>query len=216
MMKEGVLKRRKFLEDYSDSEIRKVCGVDWRSAREIIGIFEPLEGTRRSAVPLETKVITFLHYLRSRTFQWSLASSSGTSQATVSDNISQCTDRLLSIALNTINFPTDPESITARKQGFFDIHRPKGFPNIIGVVDGTHIGIIAPNEDEDKFVNRKNYHSINCQVVTDPSHRFLDINAKFPGSSHDSFIWRQSSVRTRISEGQLGEGWFLGKIGVFI
>jgi hypothetical protein len=210
-----VITRRKVLEDYSDSDIRKVCGVDWRSVREIINIFEPLEGTRRSAVPLETKVITFLHYLRSGTFQWSLASSSGTSQATVSDNITQCTDRLLNIAPNIIDFATDPDSITARKQGFFDVYRPKGFPNILGVLDGTHIGIIAPNEDEDKFVNRKNYHSINCQVVTDPSHRFLDINAKFPGSSHDSFIWRQSSVRTRLSEGRLGGGWFLGKIRSF-
>jgi hypothetical protein len=138
-----VIKRRKILEDYSDSEIRKVCGVDWRSAREIIGIFEPLEGTRRSAVPLETKVITFLHYLCSRTFQWSLTSSRWTSEATVSDAILQCTDWLLSIAPNIIYFSADPESITARKQGFFDIHRPKGFQNIIGVLlrDRTHLGI---------------------------------------------------------------------------
>lgn len=44
------------------------------------------------------------------------------------------------------------------------------FPGIIGCVDCTHVSIIAPHTDDPEFpeyvyVNRKNYHSINVQLV---------------------------------------------------
>jgi len=42
-----------------------------------------------------------------------------------------------------------------------------GFPNIIGGIDGTHIRIQAPYEDEASFVNRKGCHIINVQAVCD-------------------------------------------------
>src|SRR6218665_1641467 len=40
------------------------------------------------------------------------------------------------------------------------------FPNVIGCVDGTHVRILAPIENEHEYVNRKNFHSINVQVMT--------------------------------------------------
>lgn len=30
-----------------------------------------------------------------------------------------------------------------------------GFPGVVGVIDGTHIGIRAPTEDPDAYINRK-------------------------------------------------------------
>jgi len=44
-------------------------------------------------------------------------------------------------------------------------------PNVIGMIDGTHIGIFPPavnNEDYPEFVyvNRKKIHSINTQIVS--------------------------------------------------
>ena len=38
------------------------------------------------------------------------------------------------------------------------------FPQVFGVIDGTHVRIQAPFEMEHEYVNRKNFHSINCQV----------------------------------------------------
>ena len=37
-------------------------------------------------------------------------------------------------------------------------------------------------------MNRKNYHSLNVQGVVDANYKFMQIDAKYPGSSHDSFI----------------------------
>ena len=36
---------------------------------------------------------------------------------------------------------------------------------MIGCVDGTHIKIQAPYQNENDFVNRKGFHSINVQAI---------------------------------------------------
>ena len=61
-----------------------------------------------------------------------------------------------------------------------------GIPGVIGAIDGTHIKIIAPSQDEDVFVNRKKFHSINTQTVFDAHYNILDTVAKWPGSTYDS------------------------------
>ena len=38
-------------------------------------------------------------------------------------------------------------------------------PGVVGCVDGTHVRITRPFEHEKAYVNRKNYHSINVQVM---------------------------------------------------
>lgn len=40
-----------------------------------------------------------------------------------------------------------------------------GFPGVIGVVDGTHICIRAPQHEPEAYINRKKFHSINVQVL---------------------------------------------------
>lgn len=44
-------------------------------------------------------------------------------------------------------------------------------PHTIGAVDGTQIAITPPNENDELYqehlyINRKQYHSINCQIVS--------------------------------------------------
>lgn len=40
-----------------------------------------------------------------------------------------------------------------------------GLPDVIGIIDGTHVAIVTPNERENIYVNRKSYHSLNVQIV---------------------------------------------------
>jgi DDE superfamily endonuclease len=69
--------------------------------------------------------------------------------------------------------------------------------NIVGIVDGTHVAIVKPwKYPEEDYINRKGYHSLNVQVVCDHKLRITNINAKFPGRSHDSHVWRNSKVFT--------------------
>lgn len=65
----------------------------------------------------------------------------------------------------------------------------------MGIVDGTHIHIQAPAlAVERDFVNRKNRHSVNVQVVVDSRGLFTNVVANWPGSAHDSFIMRNSNI----------------------
>ena len=52
----------------------------------------------------------------------------------------------------------------------------------------------APSDEEDGFVNRKNFHSINTQVICDATLRVTDLVARWPGSTHDSFILMNSGT----------------------
>jgi hypothetical protein len=49
--------------------------------------------------------------------------------------------------------------------GFYAV---RGFPSVIGCVDGTHVKIISPGQpDEAAYVNRKHQHSVNVQATCD-------------------------------------------------
>lgn len=61
-----------------------------------------------------------------------------------------------------IHFPLTPEEKYRTAQRYFESFGQK--PLCLGCMDGTHIPIIRPRLNEDRFVNRKNYHSINTMV----------------------------------------------------
>ncbi|KAK0131416.1 PHD finger protein 14 [Merluccius polli] len=74
-----------------------------------------------------------------------------------------------------IRFPLDNQQLHRIKANFMACR----YAGVVGAVDGTHIQIIAPSKDEDVFVNRKNVHSINTQIVFDATFYILDV-AKWP------------------------------------
>ena len=65
------------------------------------------------------------------------------------------------------------------KNKFYEIAH---FPGVLGLVDGTHIRIQKPSENEADYVNRPFYHSINLQVICRSDGIFSDVLARFPGS----------------------------------
>ncbi|RXN11623.1 nuclease HARBI1 [Labeo rohita] len=91
-----------------------------------------------------------------------------------------------------------------------DFLRKTGFPNVIGAIDCTHVAIRAPHVNEYMYVNRKNFHSINVQLICDARMAILNAVARWPGSTHDSFIVRNCSVGNRLEAGAGRDGWLLG------
>lgn len=90
------------------------------------------------------------------------------------------------------------------------------FPGVVGAIDGTHIAILKPREDEHNFINRKGYHSMNVQLICDTNLTILSVNANYPGSTHDAFIWRNSMVRDfLVNQYNLGlrRTWLIGDSG---
>ncbi|XDV21828.1 hypothetical protein PO909_026848 [Leuciscus waleckii] len=88
----------------------------------------------------------------------------------------------------------------AVKQNFFAI---AAFPNVIGAIDCTHVPIKAPpGPNEGDFVNRKGFHSVNVQMVCDSMFHITNVEAKWPGSVHDSRIFRESHLCTLFERAQ--------------
>lgn len=50
------------------------------------------------------------------------------------------------------------------------------------------IQIKAPSEHEYRYVNSKEYHSINVQIACDTNYNIFNLVARWPGCTHDAFI----------------------------
>lgn len=88
----------------------------------------------------------------------------GFEKSTVSKTVKDVTDAIVGRAGQFIKWPVTSGARAAIKNGFYLQAR---FPNVIGCIDGTHVRIVAPSTDENAYVNRKGFHSINVQAVCD-------------------------------------------------
>ncbi|XP_018007920.1 putative nuclease HARBI1 [Hyalella azteca] len=175
--------------------------------------FEPQlkRNTSRShAISVCTQILVALRFYASGSFQNIVADSSGLSQQSVSKIITSVSNILAERARNEIKMPAD---ILQLQQTMRDFHAIAGFPRVIGAIDGSHIPIKAPTEDEEIYVNRKKFHSINIQVVCDAQRVIINYDVKYPGSTHDAYIWNRSTLRTRFQHGEFRDGILLGDSG---
>ncbi|XP_071160767.1 putative nuclease HARBI1 [Mytilus edulis] len=76
----------------------------------------------------------------------------------------------------------------------------KGFPGVLGAIDGSHIPIKTPKVDGEQYYNRKKFPSIILQAVCDKNLHFLDFYCGWPGSVHDSRVLKNSPLFTSASD----------------
>lgn len=111
-----------------------------------------------------------------------------------------------------IKFPTTQTEVSKKQREFFAID---GFPQVIGCIDCTHVGLFGSRygENEHVYVNRKGQKSINVQLVCDANYRILNVVARWPGSTHDSRILQNSLLGMQYENGDLHRGILLGDSG---
>lgn len=182
------------------NEILQICD----ELRE--GLERPTNRSR--ALPVHTQVLAALRFFASGSFQSVVGDTTGLSQASTSRVVSKVTEILFLKAIRDIRMPVTDRERNAVKHGFYVL---ANFPHIIGAIDCTHIAIKAPHEDEAVYINRKNYHSLNVQMVCNSQYEITHCLARYPGSSHDSFIYRNSELHNRLIRGDFGESYLLGK-----
>ncbi|KAE8743741.1 hypothetical protein FOCC_FOCC009615 [Frankliniella occidentalis] len=72
-----------------------------------------------------------------------------------------------------------------------------GLPRVFGFVDGSLVKVFPPNLEDCRaaYYCRKGYTALNIQVVCDADLNILSVDARFPGSCHDAFIFKKSGLR---------------------
>jgi nuclease HARBI1 len=110
--------------------------------------------------------------------------------------------------VDVIKFPEDTSIV---KQRF---HKICAFPSVIGCVDGTHLPLKKPRNypEPEIFRCRKGYFSLNAQVIAGPDYKFYDVVCRWPGSTHNSRIFKNSFLNARFPNGNI-EGILLGDAG---
>ena len=91
------------------------------------------------------QILVVLRFFTSRSFLQVIGDTLSFSKSSVSHIISQVSLALTKKQRNFLKWPSTEEEILQNKRGFFT---KGGFPRVIGCVDGTHIKIQAPHENE--------------------------------------------------------------------
>lgn len=183
------------LQRYDDTELRNLFRFERRSIVTLIDLIEErlTRRTRRNrSLNPSLQVCITLTYLGSASFQQILAAWAGIDQTTIS-RVYIVVVKAINSALHNIKFPTSLTDINECKTGFRAICK---LDDVIGALDCTHVRILRPSSNRfpDEYINRKNFHSINVQGVCDASYKFLSVVAEWPGSVHDSRIFRNSDI----------------------
>ncbi|KAJ1123025.1 hypothetical protein NDU88_001498 [Pleurodeles waltl] len=161
-----------------------------------------------TGIPRLVQVLSVLHFLASGSFQTTVAIASGMSQPMFSNVLARVLSALLKHMRSYIVFPQVDDLPTVK----YDFYALGHIPNIIGAIDGTHVALV-PRRSEQMYRNRKSYHSMNVQMVCLADQYISHVNAKFPGSVHDTYILRNSSIPYVMGQLQRHRVWLLGDSG---
>ncbi|KAJ8278362.1 hypothetical protein GJAV_G00086800 [Gymnothorax javanicus] len=163
---------------------------------------------RSHALSIPQMVCIGLRFFASGMFLYAVGDAENLSKATVYRTIRAVCLALKDVLHIFVTFPGH-RRIRYIKEDFYKI---AAFPNVIGALDCTHIRIVRPSgAHEGDFVNRKSFHSINVQMICNADCLFTNIEAKWPGSVHDSRIFRATTIQ-RLSQGEFS-GLLLGDKG---
>ncbi|XP_055837670.1 putative nuclease HARBI1 [Episyrphus balteatus] len=150
---------------------------------------------RSSSISPELKLAASLRFLAEGGYQHGVGQdfNLGMAQSTISVVLSevlnilevQLCPRWISLAM------TEEEKSEAR----LHFYRKGRIPGVIMCIDGTHIKISKPTgENSHLFLNRKGFYSLNAMIVCDHEQKIRYVDAKYPGSSHDSVVWGNSEA----------------------
>ena len=128
-----------------------------------------------------------------------------------------------------IKFPQTGEEISIVQQGFYQLAR---FPRVVGALDCTHIKIKSPGmliryfvltdisienfaggENAEIYRNRKNFFSLNVQTIAASNLKIINIVARWPGSAHDSTIFRNSEICRKFQNAEMERAILVGDAG---
>lgn len=201
-------------ESYNEEEFKSRFRLSKNSVRFVLNLIEnrirPLTDRNKSICAMNQLLIA-LRFYACGSFQIVIGDHFGVTKATVSRIVHKVSDAVARLSRVFIKMPRSLREKRETCADFFNLAR---FPNVIGVIDGSHIRLQSPGGNAaETFRNRKGYFSLNIQCVCNARLQINDVVARWPGSSHDSHIFDNSLVRARLENNEFEEMYLLGDSG---
>lgn len=182
---------------YSDGSFRSHFRLSRRSAEILVGLLArcpevPSQHLRgRPPVSVEKQLLITLWVLGNPEVIRSVSDRFNVTKSSVFRIVRRiCRAIVNNLAAQFICWPKGDRVKKVMEQ----FQRKQGLPHCIGVIDGTHIPIKAPYDNQEQYVNRKKFHSLQLQGVCDPDRFFTDVYCAYPGSVHDARVLRNSPL----------------------
>lgn len=166
---------------------------------------------RNRAVSAEQQLLLTLRFYASDSFLINVGELFGIHYSTASNIIKKMNIALARLRPQFIKMPSNANEISHLQTRFY---LKANFSRCIGAIDCTHVKITSPGgHNAESYRNRKNFFSINVQTISDDQLMIQDIVARWPGSSHDSTIFFNSSIFRRLEAKEFGDGLIVGDGG---
>ena len=159
------------------------------------GTMEPLQLFNKSSSPYASMQLDVCNYPWEHGFQ-----------STVSKTVWRVTQAILTAYPNP--FSMAPSTSTDFLNNF-------NVPlNCLGLIDCTHVRILKPHKAHFPiaYINRKKFFSINVQIVCNSWGSLTNLVVQWPGSVHDSRIFKNSTLYNDLSSGNL-DGYLIADSG---
>ncbi|XP_044754446.1 putative nuclease HARBI1 [Coccinella septempunctata] len=202
--------RRNYFEEYDDLDFFYRFRLRKRTVENILYQIDDLirhPTERNECLSPRQQLLLALNFYASGSFLRIAGDFESVSKATASRTIRRVSEAIASLRPYYIHMPHNDEIGVVRRK-FYGIAR---FPRCIGALDCTHVKIQSPGGDNAEiFRNRKQFFSLNVQSVADADLKFRDIVVRWPGSAHDSHIFRNSVLCERFERGEFGDNLIIG------
>ncbi|CAM5075807.1 unnamed protein product [Natator depressus] len=148
----------------------------------------------RAALTVEKRVAIALWKLATPDCYWSVDNQFGVGKSTVGVAVLQVANAIIELLLLKVVTLGNVQVIV---NGFAAM----GFPNCGRAIDGTHIPILGPDHQGSQYINCKGCFSMVLQALVDHKRRFTNINVGWPGTVHDTRVFRNSGLFKQLQEG---------------
>ncbi|KAJ8930924.1 hypothetical protein NQ314_016222 [Rhamnusium bicolor] len=190
---------------YEDNEFIKRYRFRKASVMDVLLplVFNRLAKNNNRGLPIAPviQLLIALIFYETGNFQLVNGDLRGISPSTVSLVIKRIS---VALAENLRNFVKFPVMLHEQEENIMKFYNVANFPNVAACVDCTHITIgNSGGEIGEIFRNRKRQFSLNVQVASGPNIEILDIDVRYPGSTHDIVIFDRSALRVRFETRQI-------------
>lgn len=180
------------IDSYDDEDWKRHFRMTSSTFHQLLDIIGPAIERKnvggRNPISVKEIMLISIEYLANNITMRTIAVIYGRSPSCVWKAIECFTKALQRRILDIVQWPEDLKKV---EQQF---RSRAGMPGVVGAIDGCQIRIKAPAETQKDYLNRKFFHSINLLAVSLPDKSFSYVHIGYPGSVHDSRVYRNSSL----------------------